>query len=169
MSNALTRPLVCYNHYAHWVFALPKDRFEVLYQANPALYRPDEVVDFVVQAADPASTGVPRMGHRVWITPARGSAKPPEDHLARRMWQVWPDLYTSAEAFALPKPARPQRLQRGGFVWEVWSGPPVEGAFRMFNHDGTVEPLYDLARRPFAELAEALTAGETLAAILKGL
>lgn len=107
------------------------------------------------------------------------AAATPEDKLPRPLpfafWVGWPNELMFPDQFRARFGTRSVASRRGkrtrpgaGYVWTVWydvAAHSCEVAFQAFDADGVVHPMFDVTRRPLADVTDALTVTKDLATL----
>lgn len=90
-------------------------------------------------------------------------------------WAGWPNELFLPNQFRERFGSRSVGVRRGkrtrpgaGYTWVVWydvAARTCEVAFQAFDGDGVVHPMFDVTRRPLADIVEALTVTKDLATL----
>lgn len=186
MQNPFTIPLDAQGTHARWVVTAGGNEDNFL-QSVPQLFHPvKNVMPFLLNlvaklpAIERAYRGefdildFPDVGGLVEGVPSVVSAPRlrakhhPGAGLAHALWLYWsPELMTRDEWTArkvLRSDVKP------AYVWWLWHDKDtgkVDGAFRKVDRFGRPVPVYEIDRRPLADLGEALAAPGELAELFK--
>lgn len=176
-------PLESPTAYAGWTFVGPGGApTDTLTQGGAPLYHPaTDVVPFLLRLEALRGTPLealppvelPGAVTRGPVPPVAPRLRPgreaPAGAFAALAWAYWPELMTPAEAARFRATLRRRRLtadDANGYRWWVYDGPgPVEAAFTAHDFRGAPVPVYEVTRRPLADVAEALTAPAYLASL----